>query len=64
MATGERIRGREISIEVDEGPDGWVAVGIVQEGLGPERGMRFEACAADPNEAEQRLKVEIEAAFA
>jgi hypothetical protein len=31
---------------------------------GPEEGMRFEARAANPDEAERRLKLEIEAAFA
>jgi hypothetical protein len=65
METGERIRGRQISIEVDEVPDvGWVAIGIVKVGLGPEKGMRFEARGADPSDAERRLKLEIEAAFA
>ena len=61
----ERIRGRQVSIEVGEMPDiGWIAVGVVKEGLAPEEGMRFEARAADPEEAERRLKLEIEAAFA
>ena len=65
MVTVERIRGRQVSVEVGKVPDvGWVAVGIVQEGLSHELGMRFEARAADSGEAERRLKMEIEAAFA
>ena len=65
MVTAERIRGRQVSIEIGEVQGvGWVAVGVVQEGLSHEKGMRFEARAADPSEAEQRLKMEIEAAFA
>jgi hypothetical protein len=64
MLTAERIRGRQVSIEIGEVPGvGWVAIGIVTEGLSHEKGMRFEARANDPNEAELRLKVEIEAAF-
>ena len=65
MATTERIRGRQVSIEVGEVPGvvGWTAVGIVTEGPGPETGLRFEARAADPGETERRLKLEIEAAF-
>jgi hypothetical protein len=35
----------------------------VTDGPGPEKGLRFEAHAADPAEAERRLKLEIEAAF-
>lgn len=65
MVTAERIRGRQLSIEIDEVPGvGWVAIGIVNEGLLCEKGMRFEARAADRSEAERRLKMEIEAAFA
>ena len=65
MVTAERIHGRQISVEIGEVPGvGWVAVGIVQEGLSYEKGMRFEASAGDPIDAEQRLKMEIEAAFA
>jgi hypothetical protein len=65
MVRGERIRGRHVSIEVGEVPGvGWMAIGVVNEGLGPEKGMRFEARAADPDEAERRLKLEMEAAFA
>jgi hypothetical protein len=65
MVTAERIRGRQVSVEIGEVPGvGWVAVGIVNEGLSHEKGMRFEARAEDPGEAEQRLKLEIEAAFA
>jgi hypothetical protein len=64
MVTAERIRGRQVSVEIGEAPGGgWVAVGIVQEGLSHEQGMRFEARAADPGEAEWRLKLEIEAEF-
>ena len=65
MVTAERIHGRQVSVEIGEVPGvGWVAVGIVQEGLSHEKGMRFEARAGDPIDAEQRLKMEIEAAFA
>ena len=65
MATAERIRGRQVSIEVDHVPGiGWVAIGVINEGLGPEKGMRFEARAEDRSEAEQRLKIEMEAALA
>ena len=64
MLTVERIRGRQISIEIGEVPNvGWVAIGIVTEGLSHEKGMRFDARANDPTEAELRLKMEIEAAF-
>ena len=64
MVTAERIRGRQVSVEIGEVPGvGWVAVGVVQEGLSHEQGMRFEARAADPGEAERRLKLEIEAEF-
>jgi hypothetical protein len=65
MLTTERIHGRQVSIEIGDVPGiGWVAVGIVTEGLAHEKGMRFEARAHDPSEAAQRLKMEIEAAFA
>lgn len=64
MARAERIHGRQVSIEVGEVPGGgWMAIGIVEQGLGPEKGMRFEARAANPGEAERRLKLDIEAAF-
>jgi hypothetical protein len=64
MLTVERIHGRQVSIEIGEVPGiGWVAVGIVTEGLAHEKGMRFEAHAGDPSEAAQRLRLEIEAAF-
>lgn len=43
---------------------GWVAIGTVKQGLGPEVGQRFEARADDAIEAERRLKLQIEAAFA
>ena len=34
MLTAERIRGRQVSIEIGEVPGvGWVAIGIVTEGL-------------------------------
>ena len=65
MVTAERIHGRQVSVEIGEVPGvGWVAVGVVQEGLRHEKGMRFEARAGDPGEAELRLKMEVEAAFA
>jgi hypothetical protein len=65
MLTVERIRGRQVSIETGEVPGvGWVAIGIVTDGLSHEKGMRFEARASAAPEAEQRLKMEIEAAFA
>jgi uncharacterized protein (UPF0254 family) len=65
MLTAERIRGRQVSIEIGEVAGiGWVAIGIVTEGLSHEKGLRFEARANDATEAEQRLKMEIEAAFA
>ncbi len=65
MVTAERIRGRQVSIEIGEVPGvGWVAIGIVTGGLSHEKGMRFEARADDATEAERRLKMEIEAAFA
>ena len=65
MLTGERIRGRLLDIEVGEVPGlGWVAVGIVTHGLSHEQGMRFEARATDRAEAERRLTMEVEAAFA
>jgi hypothetical protein len=41
-----------------------VAVGVVTQGLGHEQDMRFEARAGDRAEAERRLKMDIEAAFA
>ena len=64
MLTAERIHGRQVTIEIGDVPGiGWVAVGIVTEGLAHEKGMRFEARADDPSEAGQRLKMEIEAAF-
>jgi hypothetical protein len=65
MLTAERIRGRLVDIEVGDVPGiGWVAVGTVKQGLGHEMGMRFEARAEGPAEAERRLKAEIESAFA
>jgi hypothetical protein len=60
MPRAERIRGRQVSIEIGEVPGvGWVAIGIVAEGLSHEKGM-----GGDPTEAEQRVKMEIKAAFA
>lgn len=65
MVTAERIRGRLIDIEVGKVPElGWVAIGTVKQGLDLEAGMRFEARADDAAEAERRLRLEIEAAFA
>jgi hypothetical protein len=65
MVTAERIRGRRVRIEIGEVPGlGWVAVGIVEDGLGSEAGMRFEVRAADRADAERRLRMEIEAEFA
>ena len=61
----ERIRERLIEIEVNRPAGaGWVAVGIVREGLDPERGLRFEAHGASAEEAERRLCEEIEARLA
>lgn len=65
MLTVDRIRGRLVEIELGEVEGfGWVAVGVVQEGFSHERGMRFEAKAQDPLEAETRLRAEVEAFFA
>lgn len=65
MIVTDRIRGRLVEIEVGfvEG-QGWVAVGIVREGLRHERDQRFEARGADARTAEERLRAEIEASFA
>jgi hypothetical protein len=63
--TVERIRGRVVEIEVGQPKGlGWVAVGVVKTGLGPEVGARFEASAEDPERALERLKAEIEAQLA
>ena len=61
----ERIRGRLGEIESGrvEG-QGWIAVGVVKEGLGPEKGMRFESRGPDAGTAEERLRAELEAYFA
>jgi hypothetical protein len=65
MLTPERIRGRLVDIEIGEVSGiGSVAVGIVRQGLSHELGMRFEARAQEPAEAERRLKLDIESAFA
>ncbi len=58
----DHIRGRLVEIEVGEvAGQGWVAVGVIRVGLPHERGQRFEARALDPEEAETRLRAEIEA---
>ena len=65
MLTADRIRGRLVEMELGEVAGfGWVAVGVVREGLNHEKGMLFEAKAQDPVEAETRLRAEIEAYFA
>lgn len=65
MIATDRIRGRLVEIEVGLVElQGWVAVGIVREGLTHETGMRFEARAEDAGTAEERLRAEIEAYFA
>jgi len=65
MLTAERIRGQLVDIEIGEVSGiGWVAVGTVRQGLSHEIGMRFEARAQEPAEAERRLKMDIESAFA
>jgi len=65
MLTMDRIRGRLVDIELEKvEPFGWVAVGVVMEGLGHEQGMLFEVKASDPVEAETTLRAEIEAFFA
>jgi pyruvate,water dikinase len=65
MLTAERIHGRLVDIEIGDVPGiGWVAIGTVKQGLGPEVGMRFEARAEDAAEAERRLRLDIESAFA
>jgi hypothetical protein len=64
-ARADRIRGRMVDIEVGAVPQtGWVAVGIVREGLGHERGLRFEARGLGPEDAEEHLRGEIEAYLA
>jgi hypothetical protein len=65
MPTMDRIRGRLVDIELEKvEPFGWVAVGVVMDGLSHEKGMLFEAKAGDPVEAEATLRAEIEAFFA
>lgn len=60
----ERIRGRLVEIELSETPGlGWVAVGIVRQGLAHERGMVFDGTGRDSDDAETKLKAEIEAFF-
>jgi hypothetical protein len=61
----DRVRGRMVDIEVGAVPGaGWVAVGIVREGLGHEKGLRFEGRGLGPEDAEERLRGEIEAYLA
>jgi hypothetical protein len=61
----DRSRGRMVDIEVGAVPEvGWVAVGIVREGLGHEKGLRFEARGLGPEDAEEHLRGEIEAYLA
>ena len=61
----KRIHGRLVEIEVAGlAGDGYIAVGIVQVGLPPEIGMRFDAKGADVEEARCRLEAEVEAYFA
>ena len=64
MVFVDRIRGRLVVIEVGE-PEGlgWIAVGIVKEGLSHEKGMRFEAKGSSPIDAQTQLRAEIEAYF-
>ena len=58
------IRERVVEIEIGQPAGaGWIAVGIVRQGLAPERGLRFEAHGASAEEAERRLREEIEACF-
>lgn len=60
----ERIRGRLVEIEIGETTGiGWVAVGVVKEGLAHEKGLRFEATATSRDDAESRLQAEIGAYF-
>lgn len=64
LTTLQRIRGRLVEMEIGRAAGlGWVAVGIVREGLAPEVGLRFETKAPDPGSAEARLRAEIEAYF-
>jgi hypothetical protein len=61
----DRIRGRMVDIEVGPVPEaGWVAVGIVRQGLGHEKGLRFEARGLGAEDAEEHLRGEIEAYLA
>jgi hypothetical protein len=61
----ERIRGRLVEIEIGDTPGvGWVAVGVIRQGPGAERGQRFEVRASSRPEAEGRLRAEIEASLA
>ena len=64
MLTAERIKGRLVEIEIGETAGlGWVAVGVVTQGLAHEKGLRFEARGADAVEVDRRLRTEIEASF-
>lgn len=65
MVKQERVKGRLIEIQIpSHTADGWIAVGIVREGLLHERGMLFEAKGTDALAAENALKAEIERYFA
>jgi hypothetical protein len=61
----ERIRGRLVDIEIGtvQGA-GWIAVGLVRQGLAHEKGLRFEATGRDPGEAQDQVRAELEAYFA
>lgn len=64
MLKEHRIRGRVVEIDLAETAGlGWLAVGIVRQGLGHEEGKVFEAKGKDAGEAETRLVAEIEAFF-
>lgn len=64
VVLADRIKGRLIEIEVGEVEGlGWIALGVVRRGLVHEVGMRFEAKAEDPIDAEQSVRAEIEAYF-
>lgn len=64
MVKQERIRGRLIEIQIpSRTANGWLAVGIVLEGLPHEKGMLFEAKGTDALAAESALKTEVERYF-
>ncbi len=65
MVKQERIRGRLIKIQIpSRTANGWLAVGIVVDGLRHEKGMLFEAKGTDALTAEAALKTEVERYFA